>query len=312
MWFKNFFIYRLPAPWNTPPEDLELSLKSYAHQSPSALEMKTMGFTPPFLSEEESPFLFSLDHFYLMALTIESRILPNAVINQNLEERLKKLKEEKGFLPGRRERLELKTAVTEELMPRAFLNSKKVLAWVDHQNGFLLINVASPNGADAMVECLNNAIPRFPLKNVHTQQSPQSVMMEALLNPENLGDFALARYCVLESENENKENVRYANHSLEGEMIQKEIQSHLRQGKTPKALGFYFENRFSFVLTEKMQVKNLRLEEDLFKERDEALSSAEDEKMRFQADFLLMSAELSRFLPRFIEFLGGEKNAPSL
>lgn len=312
MWFKNIFVYRLPKRWNAAKEDIDLSLKSYAHQAPSALEMKTMGFVPPFFEDEESPFLFALDSFWLAKLTIESRILPASVVNQTLMEKLQSIQKEKGFLPNRKERLDLKESILEELMPRAFLTSKQMLAWMDVQNGFLLVNAASPNAADSMIEMLNDAIVRFPLKNLHTEKSPQTVMTQALLNPENLKDFSLAKHCVLESCDENKESVRYNNHFLQGGKIQEEIKAHIQSGKVPKALGLYYKERFSFVLTDKMQIKNIRLEEDLFKERDDSLSHTEDEKSRFVADFLLMSAEFSQFLPDLIQFLGGEKNVASL
>lgn len=305
MWFKNIFLYRLPSPWNMAWDDLNLSLKSYAHRAPSALEMKSMGFVPPFFDEsEEEKFVFNVDNQWLIALKIETRLLPSSVIKEELDQRIAAIQKEKGFAPGRRETKDLKAAITDELMPRAFLSAKTLYAWIDPKNGWLVINAASPAAADSLIEMLNDAIPRFPLKPFHTQKSPQAVMTEALLNPESLDSFTLARHCILQAPTENKESVRYNNHNLD----LAEIKAHLKAGKVPMALGFNFEERFTFILSEKLQLKNIRLEEDLFKTRDDALSSTEDEKARFSADFLLMAGEFSRFLPIFSAFLGGEKN----
>ena len=304
MWFKNIFLYRLPKPWSVSWDDINLALKSYAHRAPSALEMKSMGFVPPFANDEENErFVFNANGQWLLALKIESRLLPSNVVKQALDQKIAEIQKEKGFAPGRRETKELKAAITDEMMPRAFLSAKTLFAWIDPKNGWLIINAASPLAADSMVEMLNDAIPRFPLKAFHTQKSPQTVMTESLFHPESLHSFSLARHCVLQAPTENKESVRYNNHNL----ALSEIKAHLVSGKVPMALGFNFEDRLSFLLTEKLQLKNIRMQEEFFKTRDEALSATEDEKARFAADFLLMTGEFSRFLPIFTEFLGGEK-----
>ena len=64
-----------------------------------------------------------------------------------------------------------------------------------------------------------------------------------------------------------------------------------------------WDDRISFLLTEKLEIKRLAFL-DLLKE--EAEKGAEHADEQFDADFALMTGELSRFLPQLVAALGGE------
>ena len=64
-----------------------------------------------------------------------------------------------------------------------------------------------------------------------------------------------------------------------------------------------WDDRISFVLTDKLEIKRLTFL-DLLKE--EAEQNAETAADQFDADFALMTGELSRFLPAMVAALGGE------
>ena len=97
--------------------------------------------------------------------------------------------------------------------------------------------------------------------------------------------------------------MRYVRHPLDGEIIEGEIKAHLASGKLPTKLALTWDDRISFVLGEKLEVKRLAFL-DLLKE--EAEKSAERADEQFDADFALMTGELARFLPQLIAALGGE------
>ena len=102
---------------------------------------------------------------------------------------------------------------------------------------------------------------------------------------------------------EEKAAVRYVRHPL-GDEVGAEIKSHLAAGKLPTRLALTWDDRISFVLTEKLEIKRLAFL-DLLKE--EAEKSAEHADEQFDADFALMTGELVRFLPQLVEALGGEQ-----
>ncbi len=47
MWFKNLQIYRLPAPWNFTPEQLEAALAPYSFVPATSNELLRQGWDKP-------------------------------------------------------------------------------------------------------------------------------------------------------------------------------------------------------------------------------------------------------------------------
>jgi recombination associated protein RdgC len=105
--------------------------------------------------------------------------------------------------------------------------------------------------------------------------------------------------CELKSVTEEKAAVRYVRHSLDGE----EIKAHLTEGKLPTKLALTFDDRVSFLLTEKGEIKRLQFL-DVVKE--EADGSGESAQELFDAHFALMTGELKRLIPAVVTALGGE------
>ena len=102
---------------------------------------------------------------------------------------------------------------------------------------------------------------------------------------------------------EEQSAVRYVRHALDGERIAEQIKEHLASGKLPTRLALTWNDRISFVLTDKLEIKRLAFL-DLIKENAE--HTAENAEEQFDADFALMTGELAQFLPALLEALGGE------
>jgi len=188
-------------------------------------------------------------------------------------------------------------------MPRAFTRRRTTFVWVDPKNGWFCVDAASPAKAEEVIEHLRHCLDDFPLSMLHTQISPQSAMADWLAGGEAPAGFTIDRDCELKAVGDEKAAVRYVRHPLDGDVIEGEIKAHLASGKLPTKLALTWDERISFVLGEKLEIKRLAFL-DLLKE--EAEKSAERADEQFDADFALMTGELSRFLPQIIEVLGGE------
>src|SRR3546814_16518515 len=101
------------------------------------------------------------------------------------------------------------------------------------------------------------------------------------------GTFELERECELRGNDQSKPTVRYLRHSLEGA----EVRKHIAEGKLAVRLGLRWNNRASFVLTDKSEVKKLRFE-DIEKARDDVATQSPEEP--FDAEFALRRSEESR------------------
>lgn len=297
MWFKNLQLYRLPAPLSLTLATLDEQLGRGVFRRCASHEPLSVGWVAP---SRDSGLVHAVNRQWLIALAVEQRLLPSSVVNQEVRERADALAEANGFAPGRKALRELKERVTEELMPRAFTRRRTVHAWIDPENGWLAVDAASPAKADELIGHLRHCLDDFPLSPVHTALSPTAAMADWLAGGEAPAGFTIDRDCELKAVDEEKAAVRYVRHPLEGD----EVRAHLSQGKLPTRLALTWDNRLSIILTEKLEVKRLAFL-DVVKEQAEQDATRADEQ--FDADFALMTGELSRFLPGLMAALGGEQ-----
>lgn len=321
MWFKNLQIYRL-RDFAISPDKLEEALASMAFQPCGNMDMQSRGWLAP--RGEDSALVHVQKDQMLIALGVEQKLLPSAIINQYAQERAEEIEEQQGYRPGRKQLREIRERVAEELLPRAFARRRKTYAWIDPVGGWLVIDAASPAKADELVEALLKCSSDITPALVRTQLSPMSAMTGwlASLSPNSLpafgsaqatdgslpersrrqeapAGFSIDRDCELLAPGEEKSLVRYVRHPLESA----EIREHIEAGKQVTKLAMTWNDRISFVLNENMQVKRLAFL-DLLKEESEQQAETADEQ--FEADFAIMSGELARFLPDLVEALGGE------
>jgi recombination associated protein RdgC len=127
-------------------------------------------------------------------------------------------------------------------------------------------------------------------------------MADWLAGGEAPAGFTIDQDCELRSVTEDKAAVRYVRHPLEGD----EVRGHLEAGKLPTRLALTFDDRVSFVLTEKLEIKRVDFLDVV---RDQLDGEREDAEAVFNAEFALMTGELAQLLPALVEALGGELGA---
>ena len=296
MWFKNLQLYRLPAPWSLDLARLDEQLARGGFRRCASHEPLSRGWVSP---RGDGSLIHALGQQWLLALATEQRLLPASVVNQETQERAEAFEVEHGYFPGRKQLRELKERITEELMPRAFTRKSKTFVWIDPQNGWFAVDAGSQGKAEEVIEHLRQCLDEFPLKPLHTQLSPISAMADWLAGGDAPAGFTVDRDCELKAVDEEKQTVRYVRHPLDGD----EVRGHLAAGKLPTRLALTWDDRISFVLTDKLEVKRLTFLDVL---KEEAEKGAEHADEQFDSDFALMTGELARFLPDLVAALGGE------
>lgn len=300
MWFRNLQIYRLPAGWNITVEMLEEQLARRQFQPCGSQDMETSGWTSPRGNDQ---LVHRVGSQWLIALGFEQRLLPASVVKQEADERAEEMAAQQGYKPGRKQMKELKEQITQEFLPRAFTRRRKAYAWIDPDNGWLGVDAPSQKRAEDFLEALRDSLDHLPLALVRTEQSPASSMADWLAGGDAPNAMTIDDDCELRSITDDKAVVRYVRHNLEGE----DVRGHLEAGKLPTRLGLTFDDRVSFVLTEKFEIKRLEFL-DVVKEKIED-AGADDEEALFDASFALMTGELQQLLPSLMDALGGELKA---
>lgn len=295
MWFRNLQIYRLPKEWACTASELEEQLSTLTLQPCSATELQSFGWVSP---RDGGTLVHVVNRQWLLSLGIEQKLLPTSVVKQFANERARTIEETQGRRVGRKELRELRESMTLELLPRAFIRRRTTFGWIDPVNGWLIIDAAAPAKAEEFLEHLHKSVDSLPAKLLQVTQSPSAAMTSWLAEGEAPSGFTLDQDLELRS----AENaaIRYVRHTLEGE----EIRQHIADGKVVTQLAMTWNDRISFLLNEKLQIKRLSFLDILKEESD---SQAENEDERFDLDFTLMTGEVARLLDDLVNALGGEQ-----
>ncbi len=300
MWFRNLQLYRLPVRWNASAEAMAEQLARRRFQPCSSQDMESRGWVSPV---GDDTLVHAVGGHWLIALGVENRLLPAAVVRQEADERAEEIALQQGYKPGRKQMRELREEVARELMPRAFTRRRRVHAWIDPEGGWLGIDAPSQARAEDVLETLRQTLDVLPLALLRTERSPASAMADWLASGEAPAGFTIDQDCELRAVGDERAAVRYVRHSLEGD----EVRGHLQAGKMPTRLALTWDDRVSFILTEKLEVKRLDFLDVVKEELEE--SGAEDARALFDSGFALMTGELRRLLPGLVEALGGEIEA---
>ena len=297
MWFRNLQIFRLTDGWDFSSAQLSEKLQRGVFQGCGATERMARGWVPP--RGEVGELVFSVERQQLLALGIEQKLLPSAIINQYAQEKITAIEAAQGYKPGRKQSREIRDGVELELLPRAFVKRALTYVWIDPINRWLVVDAASSARADEVIEQLKLSLGSLPLTLLKTQLAPGTALTQWLAAGEAFGSFTIDRDCELQAVAEERAAVRYVRHNLDST----DVRAHISAGKTATRLALTWNGRVSFVLTEQLQIKRVAFV-DLIKE--DAQSQSDNADDLFAADFAMMSGELAQLLAHLTEALGGE------
>jgi recombination associated protein RdgC len=296
--FKNAFVYRIEQ-WERPAlADIETRLADARFSECGATQKESAGWVEP-RGERHGALAESVGGQLILKLCTESKGVPAGVVKDMLDARLDQVERETGRRPKGKRAKELKEEIVHELLPRAFPKRATTWVWIDPQASFLVVSAGSAKKADTVVTQLMDRLGEgLVLRLLQTEMSPASAMSHWLTTKEAPSGFSIDRDCELKQPDSEKSAVRYARHALEID----EVGEHIRQGKLPTQLAMTWQGRVSFMLTEAMALKKIKLL-DVAIEGDAAPAKAADSG--FDTDVAITTGELRRLIPELIEALGG-------
>jgi recombination associated protein RdgC len=298
MWFKNLRLYLLQQPFNLSAEALENRLQQKRFQPCGSHDPNSYGWYEPLGRQGES-LVQELIGCQMICARQEEKLLPPAVVNEIVDDKVAAMEAEAGRTPGRKERSEMRDEVFQQLLPKAFSRFSNQFAMIDKQQGWILVDAASANKADALISFLRETLGSLPVKPVEVRLAPSFVMTEWLRHPERHNGFQLLDTCELKERTEEPGVVRCKGQDLTAE----EMTAHLDAGKDVVKLAVAWEERLSCLIESDMSIKRVRFL-DLVQE-EAADYQTENAADLFDAHFSLMTLEFRRFIPRLLEVFGG-------
>ncbi len=297
--FKNIRIYRLGADWRCPTgAALEAALKKFAFCPLGATQKQSLGWVSP-RNQDHAPLLEVIGGQWILKLQSESKSVPGGVLKKAVDARCKKIEQDTGRKPGRKEKKELKEEVELSLLPRAFSKTNTTMVWLDTAKNLLIVGTSSQGVADdvltKLVEATQEAGDVAQVALLQTERSPSTAIAGWLLEKEAPAGFTVDRDLELRQPDNEKSAVRYARHNLEID----EVVEHIRAGKVPMQVAMTWNSRVSFVLTADLSLKKIEMLDDVF-------DNAAENDFGFDGDVSIFTGELAKLIPDLVEVLGGE------
>lgn len=295
MFFRNVTLLRFPkSATHALDEGLAKRLKKHALKPCGPLEMQSRGWVSPF-GRGEDDLLHQIGAYTLLTLGGEDKLLPPAVVNEYLADKLEALKQERGKPVAGRERKRLRDEALMDLLPRAFVRPVRLSGYLDAKHGWILVDTASRKAAEGFVTVLRETLGSFVAVPPDPEEAPRSLMTGWLTGAKLPTGFELGDECELKDPAERGAVIRGRRLDLESA----EVREHLKSGKQVTQLGLVADAHAGFVLGEDLTIRKLKFLDVVTDELEN--TDRESPRAELDARFALMSLTLKPVLERFEE-----------
>ncbi len=287
MWFKNARIFQLPADFSIDSDHFSEQLSHDALKPCGSQDTASQGWISPFSLANDELYCLQSGNAQLFTMAIEEKILPAAVINQQLQEKVSQIKAESGSKPGRKQQSDMKQEILFELLPQAFTKLKKMGAYLDNTHKLMIVDSSSQNPAENLVSQLRQTLGSFKATAFGESSAMATVLTKWITDGHAEGGLEFGSSLVLETLDEAKSVIRAKNVNY----LTDEMQRHIDNGYLVTQIGLIFNDRIEFTLTHDFAVKSIKFT-DVVQDQLE-YESIESEEQLLDSRFTLMSLELS-------------------
>lgn len=299
LWFKNILVYRLNKEIALSMDELEQQLASLAFTPCSSQDMTKTGWVSP-MGDRGEALIHVAGKQVMMCARKEDKILPATVIKNALQDKVEKLEGEQGRKLKKTEKATLKDEVVHTLLPRAFSKFSQTFIWLDLEKQLVIVDSGSAKRAEDNLALLRKTLGSLPVVPLNFNESVELKMTEWVRSGELPAGFTLMDEAELKAILDEGGVIR----CKKQELVSDEIATHIEAGKFVTKLSVDWEDRLQFMLCDDGSIKRIKFSETL-REQNDDIDKA-DFAQRFDADFILMTGELSALIERVTEVLGGE------
>ncbi|MGB5856740.1 MAG: recombination-associated protein RdgC [Oceanisphaera sp.] len=300
MFLKNLQVYRFTRPFDVTTEQLEQQLAALPFTPCASQDQAKCGWVSP-LGKQGTTFVHSANGQLLICAKKEDKVLPSSVINDLLAEKVEEIEMAEGRALKKKEKEAFKEEIILDLLPRAFSRYQQTYAWINPAAGLIAVDASSSTRAEHLLALLRKSIGSLPVVPLAMTTPPELTLTNWLKEGAAPAGFMLEDEVELRSALEHGGIIR----AKQQDLLSEEIGNHLEADKLVTSLALGWAEAISFVLKDDMSIKRMKYSEELREQNDDV--SNEDALARFDADFALITGELSRFIPDLIEALGGEE-----
>jgi recombination associated protein RdgC len=292
--FRNVRYYRLDGVWPESEEALSTGLEQAGFEPCGPLTERSSGWVA--VDPDTSDLLARrINGADLIRLRSQSRVLPAAVINEELEARIEDFRRRMKEAPTPREKRRLKAEARDELMPKAMVKSDRIWGYVDLKEKILGIDTTLDSVAERFLRRLQASMDGINIRPLQFMK-PVDELLTGIFFEDAPKQFSLGRECRMQDLADAGSIVRWTDFDL----ADKTIRDHVANGMRLTHLAIVYDNIMSCVLNENGVISKLR-----FLGMDDDIENHKDPLARQDAEFVLITATLRNLLGDLKKQLGG-------
>ncbi|WP_158970816.1 recombination-associated protein RdgC [Paraglaciecola sp. L3A3] len=289
MWFKNLKLYTLTQDLDITEEDLETKLAEFKFRPCGSQEIATMGWGSPF-NQGKTLIHVTAGRIWL-TLKKQERILPAAVVNAELADKVALIEAETGSPVGKKAQQDIKQEIIQRLLPQAFTKNSFTHGFISWKDKLVVVDASADGKAEAFLAMLRKAIGSLPVIPM-ARQSIQGELTAWLKDDSVPSDIVILEEAELKALEEDGAIIRCKNQDLYSD----EISNHLAAGKSVQKIAIEWNETLQAIIQEDLSIKRLKFTDVIVEQNDDI--PKDDQLARLDANFALMSGEIVRFAER--------------
>lgn len=286
MWFKNARIFQLPDDFSIDTDELSGKLSDDALKPCGPQDAASQGWISPFSLHNDELYCLQSGEAQLFTQAIEEKILPAAVVNQQLQDKVSQIRSDTGNKPGRKQQSDMKQEILFDLLPQAFTKLKKMGAYIDNTHKIMVVDSSSQNPAENLVSQLRQTLGSFKATAFGESSAMATVLTKWITDGHAEGGLEFGSNLVLETLDEAKSVIRAKNVNY----LTDEMQRHIDNGYLVTQIGMVYNDRIEFTLTHDFAVKSIKFTDLVLDQLEH--ETIESEEQLLDSRFTLMSLEL--------------------
>lgn len=284
MWFRQFQLFQISQAITYTPENIAAKLEPMAFTPCLPSFPVSVGWIPP-VDDENAPLIHAANGYMMLCMQVEEKILPAAVIRQELLAKIKKIEASGERKVRQKDKLALRDEVTMDLLPRAFSKITKLYAYIDTKTNMLVVGSTSTSKIDQFItlfkRSLNEGLQPFDLYKV------APIMTRWIKDKNYPREFSVEKAGVLQDPNQQNRVIRCQHQDL----FANGVQAFLKDGCELKQVALCWHDRVNFVLADDFSLRSIRLQDEIIAAAKEI--DVESKQQQFDADFFIMTETFS-------------------
>ncbi|ADZ92235.1 recombination-associated protein RdgC [Marinomonas mediterranea] len=284
MWFKNVQIFQLKDTENLDTNELVSKIPDFPLKECGSQEEHSFGWLPLIRNSEQ--WTLAGDRCLLFRAGKEEKVLPAAVVREELEAKVSEIELVEGRKVGRKEKQDMKDELVFTLRPRAFSKRSDIWGYIDLKANILVLNSTNAGMTELLFKHLQTTLGSFPMTPLQAQVSPTSIMTDWLIKNDVPASLETGDECEIQDSSEDKATIRFK--SLEP--LSEDVTQHLQQGMSVKNVALRWTDKVSFVLHDDLTLRKVKFDDTL---KDAAFNDSQGGGLAdMDANFALMSLTL--------------------